>query len=73
MTPEERAYDVLNRVAAPGWGDEITAAVAQAIREAVAEERERCIKIAHLVWLDDSGRIRGLVNAGDVIYEKGQP
>ena len=33
-TPEEIAYDLLNRVGVPGWGDEITKAIADAIREA---------------------------------------
>lgn len=38
MTPYERAYDVMNRVAVPGWGDDITKAVAEAIQAAVDAE-----------------------------------
>lgn len=49
-TPEERAYDVLNRVGVPGWGDEITQALATTIREASAladaAATERAAKIA---------------------------
>jgi hypothetical protein len=33
-TPEEIAYNLLNRVGVPGWGDDITKAIADAIRDA---------------------------------------
>lgn len=46
MTPYERAYDVMNRIAIPGWGDDITQAVADAIQSAVIEERESCANVA---------------------------
>ncbi len=53
LTPEQRAYDILNRVAIPGWGDDITAALAAAIRahgeveyqRGQREMRERCMKV----------------------------
>jgi hypothetical protein len=44
MTPEQRAYDLMNRVGV--WGDNIALAIATAIREAVAEEREANAVIA---------------------------
>jgi molybdopterin converting factor small subunit len=44
-TPEERAYDVLNRVGVPGWGDDITKELAAAIRAAEAAATERAAKV----------------------------
>ncbi len=57
MTPEQRAYDLCNRVEMPGWGDEVTAAIAQAIRDAAAEawvNGHNSAVVAMQVQLDDA-------------------
>jgi hypothetical protein len=36
-TPEEIAYDLCNRINAPGWGDDVTHAIAQALRDHAKE------------------------------------
>lgn len=62
MTAEERAYDLCNRIEFPGWGDDVTAAIADVIRAAVAEEREACARIAdnNDLW---AWQVAGLIRA----------
>ena len=57
MTPDEVAYDICNRIDAPGLGDDFIRACANAIRAVVLEERKACIHdIEKLMNLDCSGR-----------------
>ena len=44
-TPESIAYDLCNRVDAPGWGDEVQAAIADAIRQAEIRAMEAALQI----------------------------
>lgn len=49
MTANERASELCNRIALPGWGevgDEVSLAIRNAIHQAILEEREACARIA---------------------------
>ncbi len=64
MNAKETAYDLLNRVSAAGWGDEITDEFAKAIEAAIAEEREACAKMCDN--FTSSGSYLGGYSVGDV-------